>query len=84
MNKTSANETVYILLCINGRFWKQTHYSDVIMAATASQITSLTIVYSTIYSGADQRNLNAVESRHDGAQYNTPRLCIYVKLQDSI
>ena len=31
------------------------HYSDVIMGATASQITILTIVYSTIYSGADQR-----------------------------
>ena len=31
------------------------HYSDVIMGVMASQITSLTIVYSTIYSGADQR-----------------------------
>ena len=31
------------------------HYNDVIMDATASQITSLTIVYSTVYSGADQR-----------------------------
>ena len=31
------------------------HYSDVIMSATASQITNLTIVYSTVYSGADQR-----------------------------
>ena len=31
------------------------HYSDVIMGTMASQITSLTIVYSTIYSGADQR-----------------------------
>ena len=31
------------------------HYGDVIMAAIASQITSLTIVYSTIYSEADQR-----------------------------
>ena len=31
------------------------HYSEVIMDAMASQITSLTIVYSTIYSGADQR-----------------------------
>ena len=30
-------------------------YSDVIMGAMASQITSLTIVYSTVYSGADQR-----------------------------
>ena len=31
------------------------HYIDVIMGAIASQITSLTIVYSTVYSGADQR-----------------------------
>ena len=31
------------------------HNSDVIMASMASQIISLTIVYSTVYSGADQR-----------------------------
>ena len=31
------------------------HYSDVIMGAIASQITSLTIVYSTFYSDADHR-----------------------------
>ena len=31
------------------------HYNDVIMCAMASQITSLTIVYSTVYSGANQR-----------------------------
>ena len=31
------------------------HYSDVRMGAMASQFTSLTIVYSTVYSGADQR-----------------------------
>ena len=30
------------------------HYGDVIMNTISSQITSLTIVYSTIYSGADQ------------------------------
>ena len=30
-------------------------YSDVIMGTMASQITSLTIVYWTVYSGADQR-----------------------------
>ena len=30
------------------------HYNDVIMTTMASQITSLTIVYSTVYSGADQ------------------------------
>ena len=31
------------------------HYTDVIMDAVASQITSLTIVYSNVYSGADRR-----------------------------
>ena len=31
------------------------HHSDVIMSAMASQITRLTIVCSTVYSGADQR-----------------------------
>ena len=31
------------------------HYSDVIMGMVASQITNLTIVYSTVYSDADQR-----------------------------
>ena len=31
------------------------HYNDVVMGAMASQITSLTIVYSTVYSGADKR-----------------------------
>ena len=30
------------------------HYNDAIMGAMASQITSLTIVYSTVYLGADQ------------------------------
>ena len=33
----------------------ETHYSDVIIFAMASQITSLTIVYSIVYSDADQR-----------------------------
>ena len=31
------------------------HYDEVIMGAIASQITSLTIVYSTVYSDSDQR-----------------------------
>ena len=31
------------------------HYNDVIMGAIASQITSLTIVYSAVYSDTDQR-----------------------------
>ena len=31
------------------------YYNNVIMGTMAYQITSLTIVYSTVYSGADQR-----------------------------
>ena len=31
------------------------HYNDVIMSAMTSQITSITIVFSTVYSDADQR-----------------------------
>ena len=43
-----------------GRAWDDfstLHYSGVIMSAMASQITGVTIVYSNIYSGADQRKL---------------------------
>ena len=36
------------------RHWGN-HYNDVIMSTVASQITSPTIVYSVVYSGADQR-----------------------------
>ena len=35
--------------------WSTLHYNDVIMSVMASRITSLTIVYSSIYSGSDQR-----------------------------
>ena len=42
------------MLC--AKFQKDlSHCSDVIMGAMASQITSLMIVYSTVYSGTDQR-----------------------------
>ena len=41
--------------CSAYRLASASHYSDVIMGAMASQITSLTIVYSSVYSGADQR-----------------------------
>ena len=36
-------------------FRGNTHYNDVTMGSMMSQITSLTIVYSAVYSGADQR-----------------------------
>ena len=35
------------------------HYIDVIMTTMASQITSLTVVYAIVYSGADQRKHKA-------------------------
>ena len=38
-----------------GRATHVLHYGDIIMGAIASQITRLTIVYSTVYSDADQR-----------------------------
>ena len=37
------------------------HYNDIIMSAMESQITSLTIVYSTVYSGADRRKHRSYE-----------------------
>ena len=38
------------------------HYNGVIMGAIASQITSLTIIYSTVYSEADQRKYQSSAS----------------------
>ena len=43
-------------------FLSQSQYNDVIMSLFASQITSLTIVYSTVYSDADQRKHQSAAS----------------------
>ena len=43
------------LKVIKTRYKRNKHYCDVIMGAMASQITSLTVVYSTVDSGPDQR-----------------------------
>ena len=59
----SANVKLYSFLCrvpeqtfeLNKHSSCMHHYNDVIMGAIASQITSLTIVYSAVYSDADQR-----------------------------
>ena len=50
-------EVINLSVCLGtrGSNLKSYYRNDVIMSAIASQITSLTIVYSTIYSGADQR-----------------------------
>ena len=62
---------------INAIFWPRedaVHYNDVIMGARASQITSLTIVYSIVHSDADQRkhqlsaSLAFVRGIHRGPQ----------------
>ena len=48
----------WVLSSPRGCRWCQSvpkHYTDVIMGAIASQITSLTIVYSIVYSDVDQR-----------------------------
>ena len=56
------------------------HYNDVMMIAMASQITSLTIVYRTVYSGADQRKHQSsaspafVQGNHRGP-VNSPHKC---------
>ena len=52
--------TSFPILIIHHPFFTETdsrpsHYNDVIMSTMASQITSLTIVYSAVYSGIDQR-----------------------------
>ena len=49
---SSMGKSLYILCPI--RYGKGFNYTDVIMRSMAYQITSLRIVYSTVYSGADQ------------------------------
>ena len=46
--------------CKNASNWNPFHNVDVIMSTVAAQITSRTIVYSTVYSGADQGNIKAL------------------------
>ena len=45
-----------------GAIWDDIHCCDVIMGVMASQITSLTIVYSIVYSGPDQRKYQSSAS----------------------
>ena len=50
--KKYAHSLRFVVFCCH---LGMVHYSDVLMSVMASKITSLTIVYSTVYSGADQR-----------------------------
>ena len=55
--RSACQVKCYWWCCYICRFdfrWVACHYDDVIMGVMASQITSLMIVYSTVYSGADQ------------------------------
>ena len=60
------------------------HYSDVTMNAMASQITSLTIVYSTVYWGTDQRkhqssaSLAFVWGEFSGGRWITRGKCFHL------
>ena len=59
------------LLCLHGILLtkiEHNQYSDIIMSAMTSQITSVSIVYSTVCSGTDQRKLHQwlVDSPHKG------------------
>ena len=54
--KIMLDNTALYFACVTSQtFDYALHYNDVIMSAMASQITSLAIVYSSVYSGADQR-----------------------------
>ena len=72
---------VYAMWCLwetDDNILHESHYSDVIMDAIASQITNITIVYSTVYSGADQSkhqssaSLAFVWGIHRGPVVNSP------------
>ena len=47
--------SIYIPIMFNDMAMCLIHHTDVIMTTVASLITSLTVVYSTVYSDADQR-----------------------------
>ena len=58
---TSQHHTIHYSILqlqekrLNAEIYQHIHYNDAIMGAMASQITSLAIVYSIVYSDADQR-----------------------------
>ena len=55
LNHTSSWSLIGRVVSAHSHTNWSSHYNDVIMGAMASQITNLAIVYSIVYSGADQR-----------------------------
>ena len=51
-----------VFVVISSAFGGFIHYNDVIMSAMASEITSPTIVYSTVHSGTDERKYQSSAS----------------------
>ena len=51
----AVDQTTFFLMADEIFYLLRVHYNDVIMTTMATQITSLTVVYSTVYSDADQR-----------------------------
>ena len=51
----SIQSEYWAYLTAGGNVHTRVHYIGVMMRAMASQITSLAIVYTSVYSGADQR-----------------------------
>ena len=62
LKMSSAKWSSHLLLLWTLPSTRQIHYNDVIMGTVASKITSLTIVYSTVYSDADQRKYQSSAS----------------------
>ena len=60
VNSISNYHTSYLLTCCSLE-----HYNDIMLGVMASRITSLTIVYSSVYSGANQRRC-PMNSPHKG------------------
>ena len=52
---TEKRGSLWCQFCSHSWHHRLPHYNDVIMSAMASQITGVSIVCSTVYSGADQR-----------------------------
>ena len=61
-NERGHNFYLKAVLLFDKKLAKTLHHHDVIMGTIASQITSLTVVYSIVYSDADQRKHQSSES----------------------
>ena len=55
ISRPKTRRVLWFFLGINGLHALSCHYGDVTIGTIVSQITSLTIVYLTVYSDADQR-----------------------------